>query len=202
MRLTLRTLLAYLDDVLDPNDKEQLAQKIESSDFAKDLVHQTRDSVRRLRLSAPQVIGTGMAMDPNTVAEYLDNALPPEQVGDYERIFGGLTVIVIILALILGLAVAREHDVGLVQRPLFVGARWIRKVRGRVERERHVLDPGHAGAEPHAYGSPLAGFGIVRSQLPLSTSRSVSSRYGLPAGKQRAVGSRSTRSMSAWLLPL
>lgn len=86
MRLTLRTLLAYLDDVLDPTDKEELAKKIESSDFARDLVHQTRDSVRRLRLSAPQVIGTGMAIDPNTVAEYLDNALPPEQVGDYERI--------------------------------------------------------------------------------------------------------------------
>lgn len=86
MRLTLRTLLAYLDDVLDPADKEELAQKIESSDFAKDLVHQTRDSVRRLRLSAPQVIGTGMGMDPNSVAEYLDNALAPEQVGDYERI--------------------------------------------------------------------------------------------------------------------
>jgi hypothetical protein len=86
MRLTLRTLLAYLDDVLDPADKEELAQKIESSDFAKDLVHQTRDSVRRLRLSAPQLIGVGMGMDPNSVAEYLDNALPPEQVGDYERI--------------------------------------------------------------------------------------------------------------------
>ena len=86
MRLTLRTLLAYLDDVLDPADKEELAQKIESSEFAEDLVHRTRDTVRRLRLSAPQVIGTGMGLDPNTVAEYLDNVLPPEQVGDYERI--------------------------------------------------------------------------------------------------------------------
>jgi hypothetical protein len=86
MRLTLRTLLAYLDDILDPADKEELSQKIESSDFAKDLVHQTRDSMRRLRLSAPQVVGTGMGMDPNSVAEYLDNVLPPEQVGDYERI--------------------------------------------------------------------------------------------------------------------
>ena len=86
MRLTLRTLLAYLDDVLDPADKEELGQKIESSEFAEDLVHRTRDTVRRLRLSAPQVIGTGMGLDPNTVAEYLDNVMPPEQVGDFERI--------------------------------------------------------------------------------------------------------------------
>ncbi len=86
MRLTLRTLLAYLDDILDPADKEQLAKKIESSEFAEDLVHRTRDTMRRLRLSAPQVIGSGMGLDPNTVAEYLDNVLPPESVGDFERI--------------------------------------------------------------------------------------------------------------------
>ena len=86
MRLTLRTLLAYLDDILDPADKDELAQKIESSEFAEDLVHRTRDTMRRLRLSAPQPVGTGMGLDPNSVAEYLDNVLPPEQVGDYERI--------------------------------------------------------------------------------------------------------------------
>jgi hypothetical protein len=86
MRLTLRTLLAYLDDVLDPADKEVLAKKIESSEFAEDLVHRTKDTMRRLRLSAPQVVGTGMGLDPNTVAEYLDNVMPPESVGDFERI--------------------------------------------------------------------------------------------------------------------
>src|SRR5215813_8339700 len=86
MRLTLRTLLAYLDDVLDPVDKEELSQKIQSSEFAEDLVHKTRDTMRRLRLSAPQVIGTGMGLDPNTAAEYLDNVMPPDQVGDFERI--------------------------------------------------------------------------------------------------------------------
>jgi hypothetical protein len=86
MRLTLRTLLAYIDDVLDPADKEDLAKKIEASDFAEELMHRTRDTMRRLRLSAPQVVGHGMGLDPNTVAEYLDNVLPPEHVGDFERI--------------------------------------------------------------------------------------------------------------------
>src|SRR5262249_62338812 len=86
MRLTLRTLLAYLDDVLDPADKEELGKKIESSDFANDLIHRTKDTMRRLRLSAPQVVGTGMGLDPNTVAEYLDNTLPPDAVADFERI--------------------------------------------------------------------------------------------------------------------
>ncbi len=86
MRLTLRTLLAYLDDVLDSSDKEELSKKIQSSEFAEDLVHRTRDTMRRLRLSAPQLIGTGMGLDPNSVAEYLDNVMPPDAVGDFERI--------------------------------------------------------------------------------------------------------------------
>lgn len=86
MRLTLRTLLAYMDEILEPGDREELATKVESSEFANDLIHRTKDTMRRLRLSAPQVLGTGMALDPNTVAEYLDNVLPPDSVADFERI--------------------------------------------------------------------------------------------------------------------
>jgi hypothetical protein len=86
MRLTLRTLLAYMDEILEPADREELAKKVESSEFAHDLIHRTKDTMRRLRLSAPQVVGTGMGLDPNTVAEYLDNVLPPDSVADFERI--------------------------------------------------------------------------------------------------------------------
>lgn len=86
MRLTLRTLLAYMDEILDSGDQEALSEKIESSDFAADLIHRTRDTMRRLRLSAPQAVGTGLGLDPNTVAEYLDNTLTPENVADLERI--------------------------------------------------------------------------------------------------------------------
>ncbi|MCH2113530.1 MAG: hypothetical protein MK171_01275 [Pirellulales bacterium] len=94
MRLTLRTLLAYMDDILEPADHEDLGKKIESSDFATDLIHRSRDAVRRLRLGAPavwvndsdDVLGNPTVADANAVAEYLDNTLPPEDVADFERL--------------------------------------------------------------------------------------------------------------------
>lgn len=93
MRLTLRTLLAYMDDILDPADHEELQQKIEASDFATELIHRSRDAVRRLRLGAPEidagdneeVLGGDPSLDANAVAEYLDNTMPPEQVAEFER---------------------------------------------------------------------------------------------------------------------
>lgn len=84
MRLTLRTLLAYLDDVLTPQDRQQLEQRIAASEFASDLIHRTHDAMRRIRLGAPEVLGDGVGADPNSVAEYLDNTMSPEVVSDFE----------------------------------------------------------------------------------------------------------------------
>lgn len=86
MRLTLRTLLAYLDDVLEPSQTKLMGQKIQESPVAGVLVSRIREVMRRRRLSAPDVNGSHVGIDPNIVAQYLDNTLPPDQVADVERV--------------------------------------------------------------------------------------------------------------------
>jgi hypothetical protein len=86
MRLTLRTLLAYMDGILEPADRDEIGRKIEESEFARQLVQRLRDSTRNPRLSAPRVTGKGMGPDPNTVAEYLDNTLAGERVPEFEKL--------------------------------------------------------------------------------------------------------------------
>jgi len=86
MRLTLRTLLAYLDDVLDPADTKIIGQKIQESPMAQLLVSRIREVMRRRRLKAPEVFGPEMGIDPNIVSQYLDNSLPGERYADVERV--------------------------------------------------------------------------------------------------------------------
>ncbi|MFQ5734219.1 MAG: hypothetical protein ACE5KM_19965 [Planctomycetaceae bacterium] len=87
MRLTLRSLLAYLDDILEPAQAKEIGAKIAQSDFASTLSARIKDVLRRRRLMAPDVDGPAMGVDPNQVAEYLDNTLSNNAVVEVERIF-------------------------------------------------------------------------------------------------------------------
>src|SRR5437870_8277747 len=84
MRLTLRTLLAYLDDTLEPAQAKLIGQKVAESDTAQELIERIRQVTRTRRLTAPPASGAGV--DPNTIAEYLDNAVTPEQSAEVEQI--------------------------------------------------------------------------------------------------------------------
>lgn len=86
MRLTLRTLLAYLDDILEPSDAREIGAKIAESGVASETVERIREVMRRRRITAPELTGPGSGPDPNLVAEYLDNTLAPDSVADIERI--------------------------------------------------------------------------------------------------------------------
>src|SRR5215213_9738694 len=84
VRLTLRTLLAYLDDTLGASEIKSIGEKVAESDAAQELIARIKQVTRRRRLTAPPSTGPG-AFEPNDVSEYLDNTLDPEKVADVEK---------------------------------------------------------------------------------------------------------------------
>ena len=86
MRLTLRTLLAWLDGVLPDDEQRELGTKVSSSVVATHLVDRIRAAVGRTAIGAPRADGRGLTEDPNSVAEYLDNTLSSDQLEAFERI--------------------------------------------------------------------------------------------------------------------
>lgn len=85
MRLTLRTLLAYLDDTLPPAEARQIGLKVAENPPAQELVDRIKRVTRRRGLSTPPSGNEGSPSDPNTVAEFLSDALPADQVAAFEK---------------------------------------------------------------------------------------------------------------------
>ncbi|MCE9632209.1 MAG: hypothetical protein K8S94_16040 [Planctomycetia bacterium] len=86
MRLTVRTLLAWIDGVLDADDQKDLGEKVAASGVALRLVERANSAVVHPGLSAPAPEGRGLADDPGTAAEFLDNVLRGEQLQAFERV--------------------------------------------------------------------------------------------------------------------
>lgn len=86
MRLTLRTLLAYRDRVLKPTELEDMHARVQQSAMAGNLLKRIESLANRHTILAPPVEGKGLGADPNSIAEYLDDALKGEKVPELERI--------------------------------------------------------------------------------------------------------------------
>lgn len=86
MRLTLRTLLAYLDDTLEPDQAKLIGQKIAESEQARDIIKLIQQVTRRRRITTPPDGGPGGKLDANTLGEYLDNEISSEQAAEVEEI--------------------------------------------------------------------------------------------------------------------
>jgi len=85
LRLTLRTLLAYLDDTLSPSQAREIGQQIAEEPSINDLVTRIRNVMRRRRLLADSPDPDHADVDPNDVAEYLDSVLSPNRVTELEK---------------------------------------------------------------------------------------------------------------------
>ena len=84
MRLTLRIILSYLNQVLGPEDSRTIESQIAQDPSTAQLIRRIQEAVRHTALQAGnRDIST---LDPNLVAEYLDNDLSAEEVLDFEKI--------------------------------------------------------------------------------------------------------------------
>src|SRR5437016_4124934 len=108
MRLTLRTLLAYLDDTLEPSQAREIGQKVAESHVAQELIERLKKVTRRRGLTVPPAAGPDK-VEANIVSEYLDNDLPADKVAEVEEQALGSDVVLAeiaachqILALVLG----------------------------------------------------------------------------------------------------
>jgi hypothetical protein len=86
MRLTLRTLLAYIDKTLDAGDSVTLATKVNNSSFARSIVERIEiaDDCLAEAISFRQFGGID---DPNRIGGYLDSVLDSAEVENIEMLF-------------------------------------------------------------------------------------------------------------------
>ncbi len=85
MRLTLRTLLAYRDGVLDPKDAAVLEAKIKDSSTAQQISHRIVNEMQNRKLAPIPVDAREFGFEANMVAEFLDDTIPMETLPEMER---------------------------------------------------------------------------------------------------------------------
>ena len=86
MRLTLRTLLAYLYGLLEPEDAQEIKRKVSQPGRGQELAERIPRLVSRRELEAPRLDAKAAGADPNIVSDYLDGILTPERTAEFDRV--------------------------------------------------------------------------------------------------------------------
>ncbi|HEY2786815.1 MAG TPA: hypothetical protein VGJ05_17775 [Fimbriiglobus sp.] len=85
MRLTLRTLLAYLDDTLPSDEAKTIGEKVAESESARELIDRIRKLTRKRGLSVPANGDANTPDDPNVVSDYLSDTLFSDEINQFEE---------------------------------------------------------------------------------------------------------------------
>jgi hypothetical protein len=85
MRLTLRTLLAYRDGVLEPKDASALEAKLRESSTARQISQRIDQSISNPRLAPIPLDAREFGFDANQISEYLDDTILAEHIPEMER---------------------------------------------------------------------------------------------------------------------
>lgn len=163
MRLTLRTLLAWLDSLLPPEEQQALAEKVAASPLAPKLVRRIQDVVENAGLGVPRVDARGLTDDANSVAEYLDNCLAADRLEEFERICIESDMHLGEVASCHGVLAEMSRDPAAVA-PLDAAARKRLLVAVRDHLAAHPLDAAGKDAEPggHRPAEDAAGRPVLR----------------------------------------
>lgn len=86
LRLTLRVLLAFRDKILDPDDMDDIRERLRASQFATQF-NARIDAALRLHADDLTIAQAHSMPDPNLVAEYLDNTIGDSQATGYELMY-------------------------------------------------------------------------------------------------------------------
>ena len=86
MRLTLRTLLGWIDGVLPPEEHDVIGVMVADSKVATRLADRIREGAAHGSMEVPLTGGPAIADNPNSVAEYIDNTLLSEHLEAFERL--------------------------------------------------------------------------------------------------------------------
>ena len=86
MKLTLRTLLGWIDGILPPEEHYVIGVMVAGSKVTTHLAERIREGAACDSPDVPRTGGPAIADDPNRVAEYLDNTLLSEHLDAFERL--------------------------------------------------------------------------------------------------------------------